>query len=335
MYATLSKSTAGARRLRACGVVLLALAGVGIAWWMWQGAALIEAALAAPEASAAGRYLELHRQLDPEQRDLAYFLAYGLPVLYRFFGLLGLAGVLILAFAPRIIEAVRGYVMQPASATGLSAARIVVFGALLIYFDLGEAVRMSALPKVLLAAPPGWGTVLPLLPIDPTLTLALGWLWRGLCLLALLGVAYRYTAWGTVLLGVYVLGIAQLYGKIDHYHHLLWFGALLAASPAADALSARAWRATDAPALRYGVPLRLGTLLLGVLYFFSGFWKYVIGGIGWAVSDNLRLMLYAQWHRLDWLPPVRVDQWPGFVEASGLGVMVVEMGFVFALFHPR
>ncbi|MEM6646336.1 MAG: hypothetical protein AAF730_08780 [Bacteroidota bacterium] len=335
MSTTLAKPTAPAQRLRVLGVVLLAAAAVGLAWWMWQGAALIEAALAAPEASAVGRYLELHRQLDPEQRDLAYFLEYGVPVLYRFFGLLGLAGGLVVGFADRIVEAVRRYVLQPASATGLAAARIVVFGAMLVYFDLGEAVRMSALPEVLLAPPPGWGALLPLLPIDPTLTLAMGWLWRGLCLMALLGVAYRYAAWGTVLLGVYVMGIAQLYGKIDHYHHLLWFGAMLAASPAAAALRLGSWRGPQASALRYGVPLRLGTLLLGVLYFFSGFWKYVIGGLDWAVSDNLRLMLYAQWHRLDWLPAVRVDEWPGFIEASGLGVMLVEMGFVFALFHPR
>ncbi|GAB5519914.1 MAG: hypothetical protein RhofKO_21650 [Rhodothermales bacterium] len=302
---------------------------------MLQGAALIESALAAPNASAVGRYLELHRQLDPEHRNLAYFLDYGIPVLYRFFGLLGLAGALLFVFASRVQSSVRKYVMQPASPTGLATARVVVFGALLVYFDLGEAARMSALPEILQAPLPGWGWLLPLLPIDPMLTAVLGWIWRGLCLLALLGIAYRYTAWGTVLLGVYVMGIAQFYGKIDHYHHLLWFAALLAASPAADALSLQSWRSAETPALRYGVPLRLGTLLLGVLYFFAGFWKYVIGGLGWALSDNLRLMLYAQWHRLEWLPPIRVDQWPGFIEASGLGVMVVEMGFVLALFHPK
>ena len=49
------------------------------------------------------------------------------------------------------------------------------------------------------------------------------------------------------MLGWYVLGLPQTFGKVDHDHHLLWCLFVLACSPCGDALAIDA-RPTDARA---------------------------------------------------------------------------------------
>src|SRR6185503_19451812 len=132
----------------------------------------------------------------------------------------------------------------------------------------------------------GTGTldrVLPYVPINPTLAGAASLVFIVACVGAILGLFTRTSAIVAVVTGLYVLGIPQFYGKIDHYHHLLWFGAILAASRCGDALSIDAiragWKRADrgdieppAAARAYHLPIALILVLLGLVYFFPGFW---------------------------------------------------------------
>jgi hypothetical protein len=76
-------------------------------------------------------------------------------------------------------------------------------------------------------------------------------------------------------------------------------------------------------------------LLMGIIYFFAGIWKFVIGGFGWATGDTMKYILYAQWFRLDWMPVFRIDQYPLLCKAAGIGVLTFELAFIFLLFFPR
>src|SRR5262249_50715778 len=93
---------------------------------------------------------------------------------------------------------------------------------------------------------------------------------------------------------LYALGIPQLYGKVDHYHHLVWLALLLAASPCADALSLDArGRLTPPRSVRYGFPLRVAWLLIGACYLFPGLAKLGEWRI-WLAPHNLRGLLWVQ-----------------------------------------
>lgn len=119
----------------------------------------------------------------------------------------------------------------------------------------------------------------------------------------LLGLHTWVSATVALLTGVYVMGIPQLYGKMNYYHHLIWFTALLVPSQCADVLSVDAVRRTSGrsspaspqPASTYAVPIRYAWLLLGVLYFFPGVWKFVSEGFAWAFSENLKFQIRSQW----------------------------------------
>jgi hypothetical protein len=134
------------------------------------------------------------------------------------------------------------------------------------------------------------------------------------CFAGLIGFWSRTSALLTAFFGFYVLGIAQIFGKVNHYHHIIWFSALLAASPCGAMLSCDAiffaWKRADrgitrppGASLAYAVPLRFVQLLLGLIYFFPGFWKVWWGGLDWVLSENLKFQMYLKWMEVSsWTP---------------------------------
>src|SRR5262249_4080931 len=127
-----------------------------------------------------------------------------------------------------------------------------------------------------------------------------------------------------------------------HSHHLVWFAVLLACSPCGDALSADRWWAARfgrveemalLPAQKYALPLRIVWLVLGLIYFFPGMWKLLAVGWDWALSDNIKYILYHKWFDLgDYRPPVPVDAYPLLYRSLGLTALVFELGFIVAIF---
>jgi hypothetical protein len=223
----------------------------------------------------------------------------------------------------------------------LAVARITVFAILLHRLETGPFGRYVRLPEEMRVVPRGLADVLRAVPVDePSVALARA-LTVGFALLALVGLFTRPAAALATLFGVYVLGVPYLFGKIDHtLHHVVWFAALLAASPSGDALSLDAWlarrrgRPAPGPSRAYALPLRLMWLLIGVAYFFPGLHK-LRAGPAWIFSDNLRFLLYRQWFMSGELPFLRPDLVPLLCWLAALGVIVFELSFLFLVLSPR
>ncbi len=125
------------------------------------------------------------------------------------------------------------------------------------------------------------------------------------CITGLIGLFTTASSALALILAVYVLGVTQVYGKVSHNHELIWFMALLAVSPCGDALSIDAILSSRKRAdlgiierpgasIVYALPLRFASLLLGIIYFFPGFWKFWTSGFAWAFSDNLKYQMYSK-----------------------------------------
>jgi predicted DCC family thiol-disulfide oxidoreductase YuxK len=228
----------------------------------------------------------------------------------------------------------------------LAVLRIVFFAVLFHSVDVEHVVWFSKIPPELRFPPIGVGWLLPYVPLDATTAAFTAAMLRVCCLSALVGFFSRTSAGLAALLSVYVLGIPQLYGKVNHYHYLVAFAAILAASPCGDALSVdavrNAWRRTNegqtappGPSISYALPLRFVWLLMGLLYFFPGFWKLWSSGFDWAFSDNLRLQMHSKWLEFgDWTPFFRLDQHPALSRMSALFTIGFEISFVFLIFFP-
>jgi hypothetical protein len=244
----------------------------------------------------------------------------------------------------RIID----YFTSPGPAVNLAVFRVVLFATLFSVADHSLVVRFARLPPDLLFPPAGLASIAPHIPINESLATVASLVFRVSCACAAVGLATRTAAWLAVVSGLYVLGLPQLFGKVNHYHHLLWFAAVLAASPCADALSIDAlrdaWRrgkgrgslGPPPPSVQYALPLRFVLLLMGIIYFFPGFWKWWDGGLGWVAPGNLKYQLYHKWYELGgWTPAFRIDHHPWLLALAAAGTIVFEMGFIFLLFSRR
>lgn len=170
------------------------------------------------------------------------------------------------------------------------------------------------------------------------------------CITGMLGFFSRTSAWVATLSGVYILGVPQSFGKVNHFHTAVWLPAMLAMSRCGDFYAIDAiWRARrlgaaglaiDAgPSREYALPVRLLWLMLGVIYTFPGFYKFFGGThdqvLEWAFSDSLRYSLTQQWHMKDIDPIFRLDEYPRFCQFSALMVILWEFFWPVALFFPR
>ena len=230
----------------------------------------------------------------------------------------------------------------------LAVFRIVFFTTILAMYAAGPSVLwFSSLPRQLLIAPVGIGWLLPFLPINQTVAYIASVLFVVCCCTGLIGLFSRTSAFLVVLLGFFVLGIPQFFGKVDHFHHFLWFGGILAASRAGDALSIdaciAAWKKakggllyTLRPARVYALPLRFVWLLIGIIYLFPGLWKVWQCGFAWALSDNIKFQMYTKWLEMSgWSPLFRLDHYPILYKFGGLATIGFEVSFIFLVLFKK
>lgn len=240
----------------------------------------------------------------------------------------------------------------------LAIYRIVLFATILFNLDNDsgyEQIKFFAgLPRELFHPPTGMEHILPWLPINPTLAVWTLTLMYFFSFTAMIGFFSRTSAWLVVGFGLYATGIPQYFGQTNHFHHMFWFAAVIAASRCGDYLSVDAVLAArrradrgstepPAPAWGYALPLRFIWVLLGICYFFPGLWKYWVSGLAWAWSDNFKQLMEWKWINLNiqwdnpnsWKPLFRLDQWPLFYRLSAFIAIVFELSFIFLIFFPR
>jgi hypothetical protein len=158
---------------------------------------------------------------------------------------------------------------------------------------------MSELPSDLLIPPPGWHGLLKNFMPNAKLTVWLIPVYQVTVVAALLGYRTRMAAFFAVVLGVWLLGIPQFYGKINHYHHLFWFATIAIFAPVSDvwSLDSRRHRNHINPKKHR---FYLGVILLSIftIYFFAGWWKLIGGGFSWIWGEAARWQIEAQLLRL-------------------------------------
>jgi hypothetical protein len=245
-----------------------------------------------------------------------------------------------------LISVFRAYLSERGSALNLALLRILTCVLLLVNAPRFQFV--TTLPPTLPFPPPGFGWVVDLIPTSPAVVGSLWCAFIAACLCGALGLWSRASLWVAGLLSVYLLGLRYCFIKVDHdLIHLPYAALLLANSRCGDVLSLDwlrrrdgnwAWFRHDARVElnEYALPLHYLWLLIGLGYFFAGFWKVALCGLDWAFSDNLRNQLWENWAcRVDFQPLFRLDRYPLLCRFSAFATLVFELGFVFALLFRR
>ena len=318
----------------------LALLGGWLALWLaWHG--WLEGVV---DSAASGRggfdalvdLIERRRSVDPAWEAPEHALWVGRTVMTRL-GLLWMlvvAGALCFVHRAPLVRGMKAFFTEPDAPLNLAILRITTFGALLVIpAGREEFLVHAALPEAILFPPSGLGPLLTSLIPDPFTARLILIAWITATAMAMLGLLTRPSTIASTLLTMLVLGVPQLHGKVNHAHHLVWFALLLSTSPCGDALSLDRWigrrGSSPRPDLRYGLPLRLAWLLLGMVYLFPGVWKLWTGGLDWIFSDHLRNQIWHQWTtHASWRPALDPTGHPWLLRLGGLGVITFELSFI-------
>jgi vitamin K-dependent gamma-carboxylase-like protein len=284
---------------------------------------------------------EAHRTRDPARRDVAWYVRNGRTAVGRAVILAAAAALATIAVVRRrqVVAATRAYFGASGAALNLAVFRIVFFAVLIQDVAWTPTPFYARLPAVLQRPPPGLGWLPELLPITPAAVHLVRLAFWVSGILAMLGLFTRPACVIALVTGAYVLAVPQLF-KVYADVHLLWFAALLAVSPCADVLSLDAFRARRSepppPSRAYALPLRFVWLLIAAIYFFPGFWKLWVTGLGWVSAENMQHHMFQKWHEFgDWTPALRVDRVPALLFLGALGTVAFELGFVALVLSRR
>jgi hypothetical protein len=243
----------------------------------------------------------------------------------------GVALVLLGWHRPRVMRHLRAFFAEPEAPVNLAVFRIAVFAATLLTFTWEVNFQLAELPSDVFTVPSGFGWFADIAPRGPMTVRIVTGCFMAVCVAGLLGLFTPVATLLAALLGLYVLAIPQLYGKVNHYHYLLWFTCLLAVSPCGQALSVdallrRAPRMGLNAAGRPSATLHWVWLLIGGFYFSAGAWKWLNVGVDWFSSDNMRLILIDKWlQREGWQALFRLDRYPLLYKSAALSILLFEL----------
>jgi hypothetical protein len=213
-----------------------------------------------------------------------------------------------------------------------------------VIHDLPKIRHFAALDSALIVPPAGWGPLAAWVPRNAALIETAAGFFIVCTCLGLIGLWTRITIVGAVISGFYLMASPQIFGKVNHSHHLVLFGVLLCFSPCADALSVDAYlrkrRGEGIPALaaarRYGAPLQTVMLLMGLIYFFPGIWKVSRAGLNWFTAVNLRGLIA---RTLLESTPTHFQLWishqPVVLVLGAFFTIIFEVGWIFAVMSRR
>jgi hypothetical protein len=225
----------------------------------------------------------------------------------------------------------------PRSEPALSLAALRIAVCLLIPVAPGfrEGARIARWDPVRWVAPEGLGWFAAHVPISGWLATSAQVVVAASALFGALGLSARWSLVVLTLSTLYLYSISQLGGHVWHDMHLIWFAALLAASPCADVLAVDAKKSLYAEGVEYARPLAVARGLLSIIYFFPGLHKLTRSGLAWALSDNLRNQMYWKWAEYGVVPSFRIDHPAWILPMCGLSVLAFELSFPLLVFFRR
>jgi hypothetical protein len=189
---------------------------------------------------------------------------------------------------------------RPGARDRLALCRILFFGGLLAFYLPYDASNVGHLPRVFYL--PVW--ILDVLHLPPPtfrVFVALQWLWRAALLLSFLGLFTRAATGVALLVGIYVIGVPNSFGKVGHGDAILIWGMLaMFASRPADAYSLdaliRRRRGRTPPGLdtEYFWPIRFMWIVMAVIFSAAGIAKLRTSGLAWITGDSMSNTLMAQ-----------------------------------------
>jgi hypothetical protein len=208
-------------------------------------------------------------------------------------------------------QVLRSYWFRPGGEISLGVCRIAIYAALLhsLIKNYSSAAAVEAHLSTVSAAvyiPKGVLSLFGRLPPSADIMVAVWWVAYAGCILAIVGLFTRPAMVLSTISTVALLSLWESFGvawshgyNVNALAALAFMFAPAGASLSLDRLVSRVvgWRPLGLPeagdSFYWGV---LAAQLAVALFYFAGFWSKIYnGGLAWAFSDNMRMMLAMTW----------------------------------------
>ncbi len=143
------------------------------------------------------------------------------------------------------------------------------------------------------------------------------------------------------LAALFLNGMWTSVGQPMHNESLLLLAMVpLLFAQSVDAWSLTAWR-TKMPqprsSVQYGWPVHTAMIVVAGAYFFTGLDKLMFSGPAWALSDNLRWVMYAisDQNRQPIEPALFLASHPLLIHLAAATTLAIETGFPLVLWRPK
>ncbi len=233
----------------------------------------------------------------------------------------------------------------PASPVDLGVGRAVFFAILALLYAPTDFRPWADVDPVFWH--PTWSFALLHLPVlDATTLGVLQRVWKLGLVTAALGLATRASIVTALVVGFYLLGLPNCFGKINHHDAFLIFVfAILAVARAGDAFAldrvlarrrSGAPPAPVAPSGEYTWPIRAVSVVLTLVFFGAGVSKLRTSGLGWAFSDTMAIFLVQAQYQFGNGVPLSdfgrvLARHPWICRALAAGALACETGYPLAL----
>jgi hypothetical protein len=246
----------------------------------------------------------------------------------------------------QFLNLIKEYFTEKGSPYNLAIFRMLFFfnlGGHFLYYTSNIEIAWTYLPNSSRVGLPFIGWLITNLPINPNLYFACSIIAGILCWLICIGVFTRYAIIVLLPFALYVLGVPMFYGKMSHYHILLWVPILFSLVPIADVWSIDAYirkkkniHVITEPHLKYFLPFKLLWLQLSIIYGFAGIIKLWDCGFDWALSDSMINQMRWEWvEHYDKVPDFRLDNYPVLAKIGGLCVIYFELLYFLLIIKPK
>jgi len=230
----------------------------------------------------------------------------------------------------------RSFWFAPMSPVNHAVCRVVFYGYLLWMSLSFQSAAWASVPDAFWL-PTATFERLGLVAASPALARGLDVAWKISLGLACLGLATRASAATAFVLGFYLLGLPQNFGKTDHWSGLLVVVlGVVAFARSGDALSVDSQirtrtggRGGHAASGEYRWPLRMVWLAMAWVFFAAGVSKLRHGGIEWMSAENFRLILLSHHYQLDRNLPelgLSIAEIPWLCSGLAIATVLLEVG---------
>lgn len=237
----------------------------------------------------------------------------------------------IFRYRTSVLSFFKDFFLTPQLPFNISIFRILFFTYLISIYFIQYRFMLPHVSLESMVALPFLGWLIHFIPINVEIYKSFLFLGVFSCLFIIAGYKTRFFLILNAICILYVVSVPNFFGKVWHMHIIIWISCFFTFSRCYDVYSidAKINKTELIASSDYTFPIRFVWLQLGIIYFWSGFYKLWDAGFDWAFSSSMVNQIHLEWmQNYDKIPNIRIDSHPQLLSIGGLVLILFELSYI-------